>query len=151
MSKRQVITYLLDSSVWIALAIERHTFHPKAQIFFDEKTEPQSLLFCRATQQTLLRLLTTDSILRAYGMITLTNQEAWDLYDSLESHSKVGFMTESVGHDRLWRELSALKTTSPKVWMDSYLAAFAIANDLTVVSLDKDFAQYPGLKLELLN
>lgn len=149
-NRRPAITYLLDSSVWLALAVERHTFHASAKAFFDQRTEPNSVPFCRATQQSFLRLLTTSSILRAYELTTTTNQEAWELYDAIESHLKVGFIAESVDVEPFWRSFSSLKTASPKVWMDSYLAAFAIGHDHTLVTFDHDFKQFPGLKLEVI-
>lgn len=63
----------------------------------------------------------------------------------------VALVGESLEFDNLWRELSAFKTSSPKVWMDSYLAAFAIAHDYALVTFDSDFKQYAGLKLNLLS
>jgi predicted nucleic acid-binding protein len=43
-------------------------------------------------------------------------------------------------------------TASPKVWMDAYFAAFAIAAGLKFISFDSDFKQFElkGLDLQLL-
>ena len=68
-----------------------------------------------------------------------------------ESMPNVAIADESMEFNKAWRTLSALPTSSPKVWMDSYLAAFAISNGYTLVTFDKGFVQYPGLKFELLN
>jgi predicted nucleic acid-binding protein len=35
---------------------------------------------------------------------------------------------------------------SPKLWNDAYLAAFALAAQLEVVSFDTGFAQFKGVK-----
>lgn len=45
-----------------------------------------------------------------------------------------------------------LFTHSPKIWMDAYLAAFAIAGGLRMVTLDGDFKAFvpQGLDLVLL-
>ena len=53
----------------------------------------------------------------------------------------------------LWRSLAGLNSVSPKVWMDAYLAAFAIAAGLRLATLDKDFNNYlpHGLDLDLLS
>ena len=61
--------------------------------------------------------------------------------------------TEPPGTRELWLELAGRETASPKVWMDAYLAAFAICCDLTLVTLDRDFAAWTpkGLALELLS
>ena len=83
-------------------------------------------------------------------MDALTNREAWQLYDALETHSNVTLVSEPNDIDLLWRDFSSLSSSSPKVWMDSYLAAFAIAHNATLVSFDSDFTQYPQLKFILL-
>ena len=68
-----------------------------------------------------------------------------------ESMPNVAIVGESVGFNRTWRTLSALPTASPKVWMDTYLAAFAISHDYTFLTLDSNFLVYPNLKLQLLS
>lgn len=64
----------------------------------------------------------------------------------------VGFAGEPADARALWLRLGDSKTASPKVWMDAYLAAFAISANLRFVTFDTDFRQYQvhGLDLELL-
>jgi hypothetical protein len=52
----------------------------------------------------------------------------------------------------LWCRLAGLDQVAPKRWMDAYLAAFAIAGSVRLMSLDWDFVQFQqqGLDLELL-
>ena len=52
----------------------------------------------------------------------------------------------------LWRRLAQRDTASPKLWMDAYLAAFAIASGVGLTTLDRDFKQFKvrGLALDLL-
>ena len=71
---------LCDSNVWIALALSRHAYHAAVREWFEAVESPGSVTFCRATQQTLLRLLTNAAVLRPYGNPPLTNQQAWDVY-----------------------------------------------------------------------
>ena len=49
-----------------------------------------------------------------------------------------------------WRNLSSRVTASPKLWMDAYLAAFAIQANCESVTFDAGFRQFAGLRLELL-
>lgn len=49
-----------------------------------------------------------------------------------------------------WRTLSDTQTSSPKVWMDAYLAAFAITGNLRLVTFDKDFRKFTSQGLDLL-
>jgi predicted nucleic acid-binding protein len=39
---------------------------------------------------------------------------------------------------------------SPKLWMDAYLAAFALQSGHRLVTTDRDFRQFKGLDLFLL-
>ena len=39
---------------------------------------------------------------------------------------------------------------SPKLWMDAYLAAFAVVGGFKLVTSDKAFKQFKGLNLQLL-
>jgi uncharacterized protein len=82
----------------------------------------------------------------------MTNREAWVTLDLLKALPQVRFVEEPIGVLALWRTFSALDTASPKVWMDAYLAAFAIAGGLRMVTFDGDFRNYTskGLALELI-
>jgi predicted nucleic acid-binding protein len=53
---------------------------------------------------------------------------------------------------RHWRQLGAIEQSAPKRWMDAYLAAFAMAAGVLLVSLDQDFShfEHQGLKFQLL-
>lgn len=70
---------LVDSNVWLALLIPPHVFHRAAQDFVNEPIADGELVFCRSTQQSLLRLLTTAAVWKPYGNQPLTNAEAWSL------------------------------------------------------------------------
>ena len=47
--------------------------------------------------------------------------------------------------EAIWKKFAQRKTASPKVWMDAYLAAFAIAGSFQLVTTDNDFKQFNGL------
>ena len=49
----------------------------------------------------------------------------------------------------LWLRLARLPSASPKVWMDAYLAAFAIRHDIELVTLDLDFRNFERDGLQL--
>ncbi len=53
-----------------------------------------------------------------------------------------------MGH--VWRQLSELATASPKRWMDAYLAAFAIAAGMRLVTFDSDFGQFESMGFDLI-
>jgi toxin-antitoxin system PIN domain toxin len=112
--------------------------------------EAQSVLFCRATQQAFLRLLTNAAVLAPYGNPPLTNQQAWDAYEALAADDRILLAHEPRAVESQWRRLAVRGTASPKLWMDAYLAAFAIACGCTMVTTDSGFRQFSGLDLLLL-
>jgi len=99
-----------------------------------------------------LRLVTTPALLKAYGAQGFTNRDAWLALDSLLALPQVCEREELQGIATTWRRLSSLDTASSKVWMDAYLAAFAMAGGMLLVTLDRDFKKFEaeGLKLALL-
>ena len=90
---------------------------------------------------------------KAYGALPLTNSDALLTLDNLQALPQVAWQDEPPGVFGLWRSLAGLNRASPKVWMDAYLAAFAIAAGLRLTTLDKDFNNYlpHGLDLDLLS
>ena len=142
---------LCDSNVWLALALSKHAHHAAAREWFEAVPDPRSVLFCRATQQTFLRLLTNASVLSPYGNPPLTNRQAWAAYQALLADDRIAFRSEEpAGLEAQWRRFAVRETASPKIWMDAYLAAFALAGGYRMVTTDAAFRQFRGLDLELL-
>ena len=142
---------LCDVNVWLALALSGHAHHAVARKWFDSVEGSGQTLFCRYTQQSLLRLLTNAAVLAPYGNKPLTNAAAWSAYESLLADDRVEFRPgEPPGLEGRWKQLAAKRTASPKLWTDAYLAAFAIAGQLTLVTNDRAFKQFRGLSLTML-
>lgn len=146
------MTYLCDSNVWLALSLSGHVHHPTARRWLDGVEDAGSVLFCRATQQTFLRLLTNAAVLSPYGRGPLTNTEAWDVYEALLSDDRIELWHgEPAGIGARWKEFACRDVAAPKLWMDAYLAAFAVALGCRLVSDDAAFTQFDGLDLLLLS
>jgi len=144
---------LFDSNVWLALTFSAHPHHSLAKKIFATKTRESPACFCRATQQSFLRLATTPALLRAYGAEGFTNLDAVSLIAALTKLPNIQMLPEPLELEPLWHRLAGLQTASPKVWMDAYLAAFAIRHEAEFVTLDRDFRNFEkdGLKLRILN
>lgn len=144
---------LIDTNVWLAAIFAQHQFHSIARQVLRQATQAQPAVFCRATQQSVLRLTSTAGIAKSYGEPPLTNRGALMTLDALQALAQVAWRDEPPGVFAQWRTLAALDTASPKAWMDAYLAAFAIAGGLRLVTLDGDFKNFVprGLDLELLS
>jgi toxin-antitoxin system PIN domain toxin len=146
-----VTTYLLDSSVWLAVSVSGHVHHSVARGWFGGVQSPDRILFCRSAQLSFLRLLTTSAFQAAHGDPALNNDQAWIVFDALVGDDRVVVeKDEPEGLESYWRQYAGRTSASPKVWMDAYLAAFAAAGGHRLVTLDKDFRQFDGLDLLLL-
>jgi toxin-antitoxin system PIN domain toxin len=141
---------LVDSNVWLALALSKHRFHSAARPWLCRQSANQPAAFCRSTQQSFLRLLTTDAVFTTYGIPALSNRSAWSVYEGFRADKRIIWIEEPRGLEAMWKQLAAGRQNSPKLWMDAYLAAFAITGDLTLVSTDRGFKQSKELELVVL-
>jgi uncharacterized protein len=142
--------FLLDSNVWLALSMEVHTFHQPTRDWLHGTDPDDIFVFCRATQQALLRLLTTTAVWKPYALPPLTNVKAWAIYTTYLQDPMVKFMVDPPDLEQEWHQFAIRSTASPKLWMDAYLAAFAKDAGLTLVTTDKAFLQFKGCKVQLL-
>lgn len=122
-----------DANVWLALIYEDHVHSEAARAWFENCAEEQ-FFFCRFTQITVLRLLTTPKVM-AGGAVGMP--EAWRLWDRITEDERIAFLDEPPGLEPEFRGLTRLATPSPKVWADSYLVAFASAASLKLVTFDR--------------
>lgn len=144
--------YLPDSNVWFAMANRAHEHHPVASGWLASVPDEDTVVLCRPTEQSLLRLLTTAAAFRGTGEASVrSNTQAWGYLDAFLADSRISFMSiEPPGLDPLWRQYSSRATPSPKLWMDAYLAAFARAGRFRFVTFDSAFRQFEGLDLLVL-
>jgi len=141
---------LADSNVWLALALSKHGFHEVARKWLETQPHSGGLVFCRATQQSFLRLLTTEAILSPFGLPALSNKAAWAVYEGFLGNDRISWVEEPGSLESHWKKLAVRPLASPKLWMDAYLAAFALAGNYEFVTTDKAFKQFKGLNLVLL-
>lgn len=80
-----------------------------------------------------------------YGNAPLRNRNAWTVYEAFVADDRIQLQPEPPGLNAIWKKLAARRTSSPKLWMDAYLAAFAMASGAQLVTTDKAFSQFPGL------
>jgi toxin-antitoxin system PIN domain toxin len=123
----------LDANVWLALLWRRHIHSERAQQWFEEASEEQ-FFFCRFTQLTVLRLLTTEKIM---GEEAKTMSEAWSIWDHVWADSRIAYLAEPEEIEKDFRSLSQGSRSSPKVWADSYLLAFASVAGLKLITFDR--------------
>lgn len=82
-----------------------------------------------------------------YGVQPLTNKEAWAVYDAYMADSRISYCDEPEELQFTWRQFASQGTSSPKMWMDAYLAAYAVAGGYRMVTTDTAFRQWKKLDL----
>jgi toxin-antitoxin system PIN domain toxin len=123
-----------DINVWIALTYEGHVHHTTAADWFADLPAGATLAFCRFTQLGLLRLLTAAAVM---GDDVMTQPQAWAAYDRWLQDSRVTFVDEPSEIDLRFRALTRRRQPATRDWADSFLAAFAAAGHLTLVTFDR--------------
>jgi len=123
----------LDANVWLALIWGRH-IHAERARGWQESSPEEKFFYCRFTQITVLRLLTSAAVM---GQDVRRMAEAWELWDRVCADDQVALLAEPEGMEPDFRRLSKAGGWSPKVWADAYLLAFASVAGLKLVTFDK--------------
>jgi toxin-antitoxin system PIN domain toxin len=126
-----------DVNVWLALCYPAHVHHGTADSWFTSLDEAAVFVFCRQTQLGLFRILTTDAVM---GKDVRSQRECWALYDRWIDPGKAVLAMEPASLDRALRSRCMSDSPAPKTWMDAYLAAFAEAARLNLVTFDRALA-----------
>ena len=109
--------HLCDSNVLVALVAARHPHHAKALAWFEGLAPDDSLVICRMTQLSFLRLITTQAVMQAE---TCSNTEAAAVMATLQSDARIEWIAhEPAGLGQVWMNFSSLGQASPKVWTDA--------------------------------
>ena len=137
---------LVDANVWLALVFGDHVHHSAAVSWFEGVGEREAA-FCRITQMALLRHLTNEKLM---GKFVLSQKAAWASYDALCGDDRVIFADEPPSLEDSWRQLTRSRHPRHRLRTDGYLAAFALAAQLRLSTLDRGFRQYDGLALDFV-
>ena len=123
----------LDVNLWLAMLWSRHVHSEEAGGWFERAADEQ-FFFCRFSQITVLRLVTTKEVM---GTDTKNMSEAWNLWDKIWADYRIAFLPEPEGLETVFRKYSRLSSRSPKVWADAYLLAFASVAGVRLVTFDR--------------
>jgi toxin-antitoxin system PIN domain toxin len=141
------MAYLTDVNVWIALTAARHVHHRTASQWF-KGVQDDRLAFCRITQMGFLRLLTNKHVMQEEVM---NPDQAWRAYRVLRSDWRIGYLTEPNELREEWDLFTQSRLTSPNLWTDAYLCAFASAGRLTLVTFDSKIPAWENVKCLVLS
>jgi uncharacterized protein len=140
--------HLCDSNVILASVVERHPHHISALRWLNSFDEADTAALCRQTQLSFLRLLTTEAVMKD---AVQSNAAAISILSGIMADSRFEFIAEDPAElEALWFKSGAVRSPSPKSWMDTYLAAFACGHSLRFVTFDNGFARLRRSGLDLL-
>jgi toxin-antitoxin system PIN domain toxin len=128
-----------DINVWLALVVERHAFNRTASAWWNQD-QSDAVGFCRFTQLGLLCHLTNTATMKG---VPLTNREAWEVFETLQTDARVRFFPEWPALDSLFKDYSDIPQAASNIWGDAYLAACASVNEATLVTFNKGCSRYP--------
>jgi toxin-antitoxin system PIN domain toxin len=123
----------LDANVWLALLWGRHIHSERVREWLERSPE-EKFFFCRFTQLTVLRLLTSAVVM---GNDVRKIPEAWEVWDKVCADDRVAYLSEPEAIEPEFRRQTRLSSPSLKVWADSYLLAFATVAGLKLVTFDR--------------
>ncbi len=133
---------LPDVNVWLALAAQEHPHHAAALQYWQNGAAAR-LHFCRVTMLGLVRLLTQP---RLMGPAALSATEALAHYGRFAALPEVGLAAEPADTSAALRRYVGAGLPA-RLITDAYLAAFAAAGGLRLVTFDRDFRRFEGLHL----
>jgi len=137
---------LCDVNCLLAFCYDRHVHHLDAINWLEAQSE-LSVVICRNTQLSLLRLLTNKSVM---GQDVCNLKQAWNIYDTLMGDERFDFFLEPMDLEQHLRRYTVGEQVSPKLWQDAYLAAFARAAKLHLATFDGGFQQFERLRFTIL-
>jgi len=82
------------------------------------------------------------------GAGVLTGAQAWGYLTQLFEDDRFVFENEPADFESSWQTICEWTPKGASADTDSYLAAFAIAGSLSVVTFDSGMNRFPGLRVE---
>jgi toxin-antitoxin system PIN domain toxin len=138
---------LPDVNVLLALIYGAHALHGRALTWMNSVAQEGDVVLCRVSQLGLLRLLNNPV---AIGPDAQAGAASWTTWDALVGDPRFRFVGEPPGLQAHLRRITSRFQHQPARWSDAYLAAFALAANLELVTFDPAYRNVPRLRLRIL-
>lgn len=138
---------LVDVNLLVAILYSGHTHSDAAVAWLDRQTAPGSVAVCRVAEMGALRLMTRRAVI---GDSVLSPTEFWHGWEAAMEDDRLARVAEPPGLTARWRALCRSLPPGATADTDAYLAAFAIAGDMTLATFDRGFTRFSGLRCEIL-
>lgn len=133
--------FLADINVVIPLLLSRHAHRALAVKWFDSTTTGEVAL-CRLVRLGTLRLLCNSTVM---GLDVQTPESAIAALEKLEADERISLVHEPDDLDATLKFFASPCKTTPNLWSDAYLAAFAKVSGLKFITFDSGFKKFTGL------
>lgn len=132
---------LPDVNVWVAFSAPNHVGRRRAEEYWRAEAADHAV-FNAITMLGFVRVCSRAPI---FDGAVLSPAESWSIYLGWRARSEVTYLREPARCNLVLHRLLGKGIVSAATWTDAYLAAFAIAGGLRLVSFDGDFRRFPGL------
>lgn len=139
---------LVDVNVLVALMHSQHLHSKAAVTWLEKQSQSKSVAVCRIVQMGCLRILTNNAWLKSEVKSAL---EFWDGFDLLMSDDRFVKIAEPDNFEQAWRTLTSALPKGQIAETDVYLAAFALAAGVQIVTFDKGFRRFPNVDVEIIH
>lgn len=138
---------MCDVNLLVALVVAEHGHSPVAVSWLETVRRRRAVHVCRISHLGFLRLITSP---RIFADRALKPTDAWIAFDMMMRDDRFTFTEEPTGLDSSFRELSDSLQPGASLGTDVYLAAFAHAANLEIVTFDTGFRRFPELSVQEL-
>lgn len=138
---------LCDVNLLLALVTDRHALHHVAVKWLEGISAGEAIV-CRVAQMGMLRLLNNPAVMQED---VLNVADCWSIWRRLLEDERFRFSSdEPADLDGAFERFTNGRSFSPRLWTDAYLAAYAHAGRLSLVTLDRGFRVFPNLACTVL-
>jgi toxin-antitoxin system PIN domain toxin len=142
------MTCIADANVLFPLLVDGHVAHETAQRWWEKRAD-DSVGLCLLTRMAVLRLLTNRVAMNGTPTTPEVALNAWQVLADDPRCFVVD--TAPTSHENFFATLVAGRQSTPNLWTDAWLAALARSLDHELVTFDRGFKSFDGIKLSLLS
>jgi toxin-antitoxin system PIN domain toxin len=137
---------LLDVNVLVAAHRDDHPQHQRARVCLDALVAgDETFSAADTTWASFVRIATNRRIFP----VPTPLDDAFDFLRAVRAQPGYVAIAPGRGHLQLFERLCHAADATGDLAADAYLAAIAVEMGCTLVSFDRDFARFPGLRWEL--
>src|ERR1700730_13242299 len=142
------MTCIADANVLFPLLVDRHVAHEAVRRWWEKRSD-ESVGLCLLTRGAVLRLFNNRIAMNGGPTAPVISLNAWQV---LAADPRSVFVDVAPStHEKLFASMVAGRQPTPNLWTDAWFAALARSLDHDLVTFDRGFKSFEGIKLNLLN